>query len=78
MPGGLSSAPAARSKGPGAEIAIASGRTPPITPSMRPRRVASGESTGVGIRRTVPIAAPRPADAAILVPPMSRSAITGR
>ena len=76
--GRVASAPVARSKGPGAEIAIASGRTPPITLSMRPRSVASGESTGVVIRRVAPMAASRPADAAILVPPMSRSAITSR
>ena len=51
----------ARSNGPGAEIAIASGSMPSITLSTSPRSVVSGESTGVGIRRTVPIAASRPA-----------------
>ena len=78
MPGGLSSAPRSLSNGPGAEIAIASGSLPSITVSIIPRSAVSGETEGVGSRRTVPIAASRPTLAAILVPPMSRSAITWR
>ena len=53
MPGGLRSAPVARSNGPGAEIAIASGRTPPITAFDHPAQASRAvPSTGVGIRRT--------------------------
>ena len=78
MPGGLSNTPRLLSKGPGAEIAIASGSLPSMTVSIKPRSAVSGDAEGVGSRRTVPIAASRPTLAAIFVPPMSRSAITGR